>query len=290
MAVMALEDWHETAGTIEVVMFPRVWVMVKDYVRRHKEAKLEENGIVNDDAGHPEIEIGDILMVIGRLDRAREEAQIICEKVDFEGVAMNPQEAAQAYAVPVASWMVEEVVTNGNGSDQEPPPFFDYDEETGEMVQGTVMVAPPPVQDVMPATQGASAPTPAIEPQFGANHQEMYQNSNGSTPADDNNPFADILAAHTETREPMHISVHFQRSNDTDKDRRRLRRIHSTLIQYPGSDRFTIVIGGSGKPGTMDFPNHTTGWCEELRQDLSAIVGEENIKVSATKTAVRGMI
>lgn len=289
MAVMVIEDWHESAASIEVVMFPRTWNMVREYVRQYRDAKNRDESMA-DEPGHSEIEIGDIIVVIGKLDRSREEFQVICDKIDFEPLTMTPQQAAEAYSrsVPTASWM-DEGSTPGTGSDTEPPGFLIFDEETGEVVESSIPVSVPPIQDVMPATQGGSAPTPAIEPQFGATRPDSYQNGISSAQTDDNNPFADILASNHDTREPLHISVHFRRSEDTDKDRRRLRRIHSTLIQYPGSDTFSIVIESAGKPGILDYPNHTTGWCDELRRELTAIVDDENITISAVRLNRRGM-
>jgi DNA polymerase III subunit alpha len=289
MAVMVIEDWHETAASIEVVMFPRVWSAIRLYVREYREAKDHDEQTTTDEPGQPEIEMGDIIVVIGKLDRSRDESQIICDKIDFEPLTMSPEEAAEAYArvMPTAAWM--DAPLPDTGSDIEPPAFLIFDEETGEVVQSYTTVSTPPRQDVMPATQGASTPTPAIEPQFGATREDSYQNGISSAQTDDNNPFADILGSNAETREPLHISIHFRRSDDTDKDRRRMRRIHSTLIQYPGSDRFSIVIESAGKSSTIDFPNYTTGWCDELKRDLVAIVGEDHISTSATNHSLRGM-
>jgi hypothetical protein len=73
--------------------------------------------------------------------------------------------------------------------------------------------------------------------------------------------------------------VHIPRTNDTGRDRRRLRRIHAAFMGYPGKDSFSIVIEGAGKPNIMDFPNHTTGMCEALMKDLRDIVDEESIRI-----------
>src|SRR5690606_33184124 len=115
-------------GTVEIVMFPRRWTLVKVYVRRHKESQQEEHTPSIDDGSHHAVEAGDILVVMGKLDRSREEAQIICENIDFEPLAMSPQEAAEIYAAqtPVAAWMQEVYAAEGSTSEYEPPAFFDY--------------------------------------------------------------------------------------------------------------------------------------------------------------------
>jgi hypothetical protein len=76
-----------------------------------------------------------------------------------------------------------------------------------------------------------------------------------------------------------HISVHFQRTNDTEKDRRRLRRIHRTFTEFPGADTFSIIIETPNKPITMTFANKTTGCCEPLLHELESIVGEGNVHI-----------
>ena len=73
--------------------------------------------------------------------------------------------------------------------------------------------------------------------------------------------------------------IYFQRSEDAEKDRRRLRRLHGILTKYPGHDRFTIIIEGVNQAFHMEFPNHTTAYCESLVNDLLSVVGETNIQV-----------
>jgi hypothetical protein len=73
--------------------------------------------------------------------------------------------------------------------------------------------------------------------------------------------------------------VYYQRSGDDEKDRRRIRKLHGILTSYPGPDRFTIVVEGRKQSLTMEFPNHTTAFCEDLVRDLMSTVGEDNIRV-----------
>jgi hypothetical protein len=83
------------------------------------------------------------------------------------------------------------------------------------------------------------------------------------------------------------LIIYFQRSGDDNNDRRRLRRVHGVLTQYPGKDRFSIVIEGPDRNETFEFPNHTTGYCEELLRDLVSLVGDErNVEVFDPPTDV----
>jgi hypothetical protein len=75
------------------------------------------------------------------------------------------------------------------------------------------------------------------------------------------------------------IHIFMQRSGDDANDRRRLRRLHNILTEFPGNDRFSIVIEGKGQPIKMEFPNHTTQKCDDLMHKLARVVGEDNIQV-----------
>ncbi len=277
MAVMMVEDWHETANSIEVVMFPRTWEDVRVRVKEHKYQRYRE---LNDGAEPPEdylgeLEEGDILVVAGKFDTSRGDVQIICDKIEFEFEYMSAEDIYQAqYSDDVPAWYDESAVP---ASSIEPPPL-DYNEETGELVEEAPEPEPAPVTDVMPATQGASVMTPAVEPRFGAVLDEPTPAwANG--PDSEGEPLFDDWEAEEETQPQVQIVVHLQRSKEPNKDRRRLRRIHRTFTGYPGRDRFSIVIHSGKSTSTMDFPNHTTGYCDALLHDLSAIVGADSIEI-----------
>jgi hypothetical protein len=217
-------------------------------VRRYKEAKARELENLDDNAIHTfEIEAGDILLVIGKYDDQRGDPQIIGDKVDFEFDYMSADEIAEAsdaYQSAMPSWMPE----SSYSSYHEPPPHFDdddfYDEETGEVLP---QESPP-----LPTTATISVPAPALELQSGSSngihHDTLpkWAHENHAT-QEDNRSFDDISKDNT-TVAPCHITVTFRRSVDTDKDRRRLRRLHAAFVEFPGNDSFSIVIETPGKP------------------------------------------
>jgi DNA polymerase-3 subunit alpha len=273
MAVITIEDWHDTAGSIEVVFFPRSWVVVKDYVRRHKEEKARQDN----DGKTPvsEIEVGDILVAIGKYDKQRETPQILGDKVDFEFEYVSSDEIAQAHQ----SYSNPEWMNNSYGGyDDEPPPHFPtnpYDEETGEVLQPIVPPAMPP---------SPKDSVSMLETQFGSsNGNGSWANGQhiGNGNGHDDDTFADMLNQQGDSI-TRHIKVTIQRSAETDKDRRRLRRIYSAFSSYPGADSFSMVIETPGKPITMVFPDTKTGWCDALRRELEAILGEGHIHISVT--------
>jgi DNA polymerase-3 subunit alpha len=274
MAVITIEDWHDTAGSIEVVFFPRSWVVVKDYVRRHKEEKARQDN----DGKTPviEIEVGDILVAIGKYDKQRETPQILGDKVDFEFEYVSSDEIAQAHQ-PYNSnreWMNNSY----NDYSDEPPPHFPtnpYDEETGELLQPIVPPAVPP---------SPKDSVSMLETKFGSsNGNGSWANGQhvGNGNGHDDDTFADMLNQQGDSI-TRHIKVTIQRSAETDKDRRRLRRIYSAFSSYPGLDSFSMVIETPGKPITMVFPETKTGWCDALRRELEAILGEGHIHISVT--------
>ena len=268
MAVAIVEDWHESAGTIDVVMFPRTWEQVRQYVYGYKRKRAgKEQETTSHDAVFELVE-GDIIVISGKYDDARGDVQIICDNISFEFEAMTPEQIAGTLSYEQSGkheWMNgNDGTSNGNGnhnayynSDEEPPPP-EYDEETGEIVNQSVPEPAPPIAN-------GNQPEPAY--------------TGGEALPGDDDAFADLIGKHNNEQTPLHIDVHIPRTNDPGRDRRRLRRIHQAFIGYPGQDSFSVIIEGRDKSYVMDFPNHTTGICEALRKDLLDIVDEDSIHI-----------
>ncbi|GAB5491553.1 MAG: DNA polymerase III subunit alpha [Phototrophicaceae bacterium] len=287
MAVALIEDWHESAGTIEVVMFPRTWNQVREYVENYKRQRAEESGEEITEDSVFELTDGDIVVVIGKYDDARGDVQIICDSVNFEFEMMTPEEIAETMNHRRSgdlSWMNgkgSSIASNGNGhynnsasSNEEPPPL-QFDEQ-GEVLQEKPPEPAPNIDTAMPATQGASHNEASF--QNGATDSSLKW-ANGHASAEDSEIFADLTGMTSSNRAIVHINVHIPRTSNTKSDRIKLRRIHTAFITYPGEDTFSIVIEAGGKQQIMDFPNYTTGMCEALLKDLSDIVERDNIDI-----------
>jgi DNA polymerase-3 subunit alpha len=268
MAVLQVEDWHDSAGSVEVVVFPRTWRRVLELIETEDMRDLVE---------------GEVIQVFGKFDTSRGNPQIIAEKItqNFEIIESIGDLSAQNGDLP--AWIENEAHIDDDWAyadapvtlpppPEEAPPIWEqddefYDEETGEVTAP----APEPEAEgqtiVAPASQGATGEhTPSIEPQIapGANEPEI--------PAH--------LLLESELPDPVWLCIYFQRSEDDARDRRRLVRLHGLLVSYPGNDRFTIVVEGPDKTERLEFPNHTTGYCEELLNDLCSVVGtEDNIEI-----------
>lgn len=75
------------------------------------------------------------------------------------------------------------------------------------------------------------------------------------------------------------VTVILRATGDRARDNLRVRHVHGILRAYPGRDHFAFYIIEEGRNYLVEFPNDTTGVCDELLQRLAALVGEENIRV-----------
>lgn len=233
MGVIQLEDWRESASTIEVVLFPRTWQKCQD--------------IVNE---------GSIVKVTGKFDTSRNDPQIIAEEVSQDFTVVLPENGFIS-----------------NGHDNEPPPWMYSDQDTASSDQfdpsyfddAPMPPQPAPISqepvyaEAAPATNGTTAvSTPVGEIMF---------------------PLPGAVEAGDSDRARHWVYVYMQRSGDDAQDRRRLKRIHNCMTAFYGDDRFSIIIEGKEQSFKLEFPHHTTYYCEGLQEKLAKIVGEGNVEV-----------
>ena len=75
------------------------------------------------------------------------------------------------------------------------------------------------------------------------------------------------------------VTITLRASGDKTRDVLRLRRIHGTIMSYPGNDRFAFRVYERKHGYLVEFPNFTTGVCAELISKLKLLVGSENIQI-----------
>jgi hypothetical protein len=80
------------------------------------------------------------------------------------------------------------------------------------------------------------------------------------------------------------LTVILRASGDKARDVLRLRRIHNTIISYPGNDRFAIHIFERGRGYLMEFPNATAGAARADRQ-ADLLVGVENVRLNPSPSS-----
>jgi hypothetical protein len=80
-------------------------------------------------------------------------------------------------------------------------------------------------------------------------------------------------------RQPQQITVLLRASGDIERDKRRIKTIHGTLISFHGRDRFSFQIYEAGKGHLIDFPNDTTRICSQMLVRLQKLIGEKTWRV-----------
>jgi len=244
MVVLSLEDWHDSADVIEVVLFPRVYAKAMDtYARNNERTPAETRSL----------EEGEIVLINGRYDDSRGDPQIIADGLVLDFTVITAADSAGEPA--------DESEPIWEGASQEPPEAS-YEGAPPPNIDD--LPAPPPPNDDLIAASFEAPPaaidaseTQADEPEWvnGDGHLEMPGEA-GAQP-----------------REPRRISVTLAATDDAEKDRRKLQRIHNGLMKYPGQDRFRIIVVRGGEATSLDFPDQSTNICQALRDDLVEIVG-----------------
>lgn len=268
MCILTLEDLQ---GQIDAVMFPRTWA-------EHKERVTE----------------GAVLQVTGKVDTSRGEPQIVVEAVsqEFQVVEAAEGESALDALNTTFSWMAEDDETEEFEEGPRPYDVASDDGGNGHRHQEQPATVPQPAV-VATATAGAAPDSPNLVPQVAAGSVEaanraMQSQTGGevATPVevpqaqpapalDDDLWLFDDEENVAPQRNPGLVIVRFERSPDLERDRRRLRQLHGILVEFPGIDRFRIVLCSPDGEVEMDFPNHTTNYGDELRRALSRLPGVE---------------
>ncbi len=86
------------------------------------------------------------------------------------------------------------------------------------------------------------------------------------------------LAAMDKKEDVFMITVILRASDDKTRDILRLRRLHRTIMSFPGNDRFAFHVFEKERGYLLEFPNFTTNLCNDLLSRLKLLVGGENVK------------
>jgi hypothetical protein len=196
-----------------------------------------------------ELDAGEIVLVGGKFDVSRENPQILGEflTTDFEVLAADEEYNQQYPNRTLPSWY------------DAPPAYLeaDYNEETGEI--GNAYSEPPPPH--------------FAEPDYGINEPHWTT----APPPLDTDWFDDDPTDFTLYK---HLTIWIRRSDDAEKDRRKLRLLHNILTSYPGKDTFELVIEHKPKPITFNYPNAHTRYCQNLIEALIKAIAPEDIFVT----------
>jgi DNA polymerase-3 subunit alpha len=76
------------------------------------------------------------------------------------------------------------------------------------------------------------------------------------------------------------LTLYIPRSGDSEKDQRRLKKLHGRLIQYPGRDQFRFILEGAGaKPVCLSFPKQPIRIDDEVLEFVRDYLGDENVEI-----------
>ena len=301
MGFVTLEDLQ---GTIELVVFPRVWARYTELIEHDR-----------------------IVLASGRLDTSGAEPKVLVDQLttDFNlTFATNGEANANrrlAQKPPdfktekvVAQPKVEAIVDEGGGLEASPADIEPVRERLAE--NRSFPPEPdlfPPGWDTSPGGAGFvnENPTPnlpaaqnqATAPQADSDdHQEPEDQPetdpepSGSTgvsslPVEETNhlqqsdPFIGmppylVPPPTSQEGEAVHmITIVLRTTGDKTRDVLRLRRMHGIIMSYPGNDRFAFQVYERGHGYLVEFPNFTTGLCPELITRLRMLVGSKNVIV-----------
>jgi DNA polymerase-3 subunit alpha len=91
--------------------------------------------------------------------------------------------------------------------------------------------------------------------------------------------YAPVAQMDDRTHPPQQITVLLRPTGDRERDKRRIKMLHGTLISFHGRDKFSFQIFEGGKGHLIDFPNDTTRVCPEVLARLKKLMGEESWRI-----------
>ena len=268
MAFATLEDLQ---GSIELVIFPKVWEKQGSLVQ--PDAVLFAEGKVDAATGDPKILV-DHLRVIRPEDVTDEMRQKSRDKAESQ--TSDPVELPNTVVI----------------SESDDGVLF---EEPPVSLEEMDWHLSPPVQSETPAESLSSKAENKIS-------ESAPVVVDSETPAKDqaenNLELAELTVAPTEIQRPpviiapiinptggkksssrQLITIILKASGEKERDVRRMKRIHGLLNSFPGDDRFCFLLFERGHQHLLDFPNDTTAANQELLNKLVELVGHENVQV-----------
>ena len=258
MGFVTIEDM---AGITETVLFPKTWEKYKDLC---EDSKV----IIVDGKADPQSNGTKILV-----DRIRTQVDLttLADAQDSQTPtqADDWQPPTQAFAI-ADSFAIDADTTSTQkyqASDEgppEPPLPSEWDTYTPAVANKPAegLPAQPTTEDVV------AEPAPTVA--------ELL----ASVPP----PIVPVAIEESESgKKPRVITVYIQASPDPERDRRRIRNVHSILMATHGTDRFQMLIQEKGQSNLIDFPNESTNITTPVLVKLKNLLGEESWRVEDLK-------
>ena len=290
------KDWmgfvtiQDIQGNVELVLFPRAW---------------KEYGNV--------VELNSVISAEGKVDAATGDPKVLVDKVKLETLEPGAVETPQPTGLPTREDMEfiyqpeeppapERRPANSHppkkmaesqddwDEDGPPPPEFPDDwhlspppemhlEGADEIVRLPLAAAPPRPPAEIPTRAARHEPATKPAPPAVAASLPPEPQAPVFVPVSYIVPPASIGASARESDQPRMITVVLRSSGNKERDARRLKVVFGLMVSSPGKDRFSFMVFEQNSRYILEFPNETTGISPELVRRLSAVVGEDNLRI-----------
>ncbi|MBF8256954.1 MAG: dnaE, partial [Anaerolineales bacterium] len=237
-------------GTIELVVFTRLWNEIAGWIEARK-----------------------IVVVKGKVDAERGDPKLLADSISTEFSLVRPRAAAP---IPAARPGVPPAASR-EGPDELPALDPDLEIELAPEIEPLPEAEPlSTIVEVL-----ASAPLsilaeaiPLVEPPLERGPERPPLPT----------AWGDLALVDPGIRgpgdtDPRLLTIRLASTGDTQRDARRMRRVHGLLLSYPGVDRFVFHVFEASRQYHLEFPNSTTGFCKDLFTQLTILLGEGMVAV-----------
>jgi DNA polymerase-3 subunit alpha len=257
MGFVSVED---VQGALDLVIFPKTWREVSRWLA-----------------------VEQIVVIYGKVDaRGGGTPKILVDSLrrDFKTALASPP------APPAAQSMIwtDDEIPQPLSSDDDLIPPDDYAPPPPDEPDWIAADAPAPTRPTGPLNAlggGAeAAPSPA-RPNGHGNGNGQAARANGSlSPQQRGLWVREVSGAYAVAEGRRCIIVNLTTTGNKDVDVRRLRRVHGLLTSYPGADQFEFRVHEyNQRHYQLRFPNSSTGYCDDLEQKLSELLGPGHVEI-----------
>jgi len=188
-----------------------------------------------------------IVVAKGKVDAERGDPKILADSITTEFSIVRPLSSG---AEPGGPFEEPDRSPSGPAPDEEPA----VDPEFLAVLPEAVVLAEAAISDGPAERRTAAVPVPVVWAEAA-----LGLTADSREPGDN---------------DPRLLIVRLTSTGDSQRDARRMRRVHGLLVSYPGPDRFVFHVFEASRQYHLEFPNSTTGVCKDLSAQLTALLGE----------------
>ncbi len=256
MGFLTLEDLQ---GSLEVVVFSRVWDEVKGW--------LEQDAVV---------------VVEGRVDADRGEPKILADRISKEARIIEALDSRPEIQPEV----------NGNSGPAEPSgsqstASSEAEDPSDGSARATAEGAIAPDREQDSGGRGLEGEDRRKEA-AAEDGNDRHENNEVEKETPDLTVEARTEAESaapeslSQESERQRVTVEIHSTGDKKRDALRMRRVHGLLTSYPGEDRFSFHVHEASREYILEFPSSTTGYCSELRHQLEGLLGQDTVRIESS--------